>query len=74
MWVQLWFDVERRYKTILRQNLLGAWRLWFDVERRYKTICTRQERHFPQLWFDVERRYKTMLAMSIEYTKSCGLM
>ena len=34
----LWFDVERRYKTIISQAAEGASKLWFDVERRYKTI------------------------------------
>ena len=34
----LWFDVERRYKTIVIQNGNTPYTLWFDVERRYKTI------------------------------------
>ena len=34
----LWFDVERRYKTILGSVFKRATRLWFDVERRYKTM------------------------------------
>ena len=62
IWViaKLWFDVERRYKTILRQlNETLPW-LWFDVERRYKTIGTLSCFGREQLWFDVERRYKTM--------------
>ena len=35
---RLWFDVERRYKTIVVAVVPAEWRLWFDVERRYKTI------------------------------------
>ena len=38
---QLWFDVERRYKTIYGQQKQLAAELWFDVERRYKTIPLR---------------------------------
>ena len=34
----LWFDVERRYKTIYPIIALVFIQLWFDVERRYKTI------------------------------------
>ena len=34
----LWFDVERRYKTICCDGSHGTEGLWFDVERRYKTI------------------------------------
>ena len=34
----LWFDVERRYKTISKQIKMLYGQLWFDVERRYKTI------------------------------------
>lgn len=30
----LWFDVEKRYKTIDRRTALDASRLWFDVEKR----------------------------------------
>ena len=35
---ELWFDVERRYKTILGRFIGARFVLWFDVERRYKTI------------------------------------
>ena len=35
----LWFDVERRYKTIAMATLIAPNLLWFDVERRYKTIA-----------------------------------
>ena len=35
---KLWFDVERRYKTITRRQRYNRLWLWFDVERRYKTI------------------------------------
>ena len=34
----LWFDVERRYKTILAVFASNSTELWFDVERRYKTM------------------------------------
>ena len=36
--IRLWFDVERRYKTIIESEGWIAIGLWFDVERRYKTI------------------------------------
>ena len=35
---KLWFDVERRYKTITSTGRELTPVLWFDVERRYKTI------------------------------------
>ena len=41
MWLYgylLWFDVERRYKTIAGLTTALRPLLWFDVERRYKTI------------------------------------
>ena len=34
----LWFDVERRYKTMQVIGFQTMNLLWFDVERRYKTI------------------------------------
>ena len=34
----LWFDVERRYKTMPDTSIVFIAWLWFDVERRYKTI------------------------------------
>ena len=34
----LWFDVERRYKTISTLADCTGFGLWFDVERRYKTM------------------------------------
>ena len=34
----LWFDVEKRYKTIAFNPLVIKITLWFDVEKRYKTI------------------------------------
>ena len=40
---KLWFDVERRYKTILTVYCNQIVGLWFDVERRYKTIKTMSE-------------------------------
>ena len=36
--LQLWFDVEKRYKTIAALGKEGRSQLWFDVEKRYKTI------------------------------------
>ena len=35
---ELWFDVERRYKTIIFGGGSPVNGLWFDVERRYKTM------------------------------------
>ena len=35
----LWFDVEKRYKTIGSRTTRIMFVLWFDVEKRYKTIC-----------------------------------
>ena len=37
--VTLWFDVEKRYKTIHGHKNNITMKLWFDVEKRYKTIC-----------------------------------
>ena len=34
----LWFDVEKRYKTIGRHETCTFRGLWFDVEKRYKTM------------------------------------
>ena len=34
----LWFDVERRYKTMVQGTHPRSAALWFDVERRYKTM------------------------------------
>ena len=35
---QLWFDVEMRYKSIIKRvESIGAM-LWFDVEMRYKSM------------------------------------
>ena len=36
---QLWFDVEKRYKTMAPRNRPTRLQLWFDVEKRYKTMC-----------------------------------
>ena len=38
----LWFDVEKKYKTIFRDDEQAGEGLWFDVEKKYKTIykCT----------------------------------
>ena len=33
----LWFDVEKRYKTIGVSMWTSLKTLWFDVEKRYKT-------------------------------------
>ena len=38
MYVGLWFDVERRYKTMAASGQCASFQLWFDVERRYKTM------------------------------------
>ena len=40
----LWFDVEKRYKTIRHRHRGHQAGLWFDVEKRYKTIV--QSRDF----------------------------
>ena len=40
----LWFDVEKRYKTIQSVDSSSALLLWFDVEKRYKTIATTHSR------------------------------
>ena len=43
---RLWFDVERRYKTMYNGDHKFMLGLWFDVERRYKTIkSTKQMYH-----------------------------
>ena len=34
----LWFDVEKKYKTIGLDYYLEKLRLWFDVEKKYKTM------------------------------------
>ena len=57
---RLWFDVERRYKTMKDVLVRNFIQLWFDVERRYKTIEDACAKYSEQLWFDVERRYKTI--------------
>ena len=33
----LWFDVEKKYKTIGGGNVQFVLRLWFAVEKKYKT-------------------------------------
>lgn len=33
----LWFDVEKKYKTMTRRVRLPMSSLWFDVEKKYKT-------------------------------------
>ena len=73
-YVELWFDVERRYKTIFLFMGKVAPPLWFDVERRYKTICSFLSMLFITLWFDVERRYKTIRFRATARVPSCGLM
>ena len=57
---QLWFDVERQYKTMQLWQEDCQRELWFDVERQYKTIQHAQRSSWRVLWFDVVRRYKTM--------------
>ena len=34
---QLWFDVEKKYKTIHARLPQAREALWFDVEKKYKT-------------------------------------
>ena len=70
----LWFDVERRYKTIHCYLSMEAASLWFDVERRYKTIVGQYMINNDRLWFDVERRYKTIIFVLCHFAGSCGLM
>ena len=36
--LQLWFDVEKKYKTIEALRTEYEKGLWFDVEKKYKTI------------------------------------
>ncbi len=36
----LWFDVEKRYKTIHSSVNVVLQKLWFDVEKRYKTMVS----------------------------------
>ena len=71
---RLWFDVERRYKTILTLPPMARTWLWFDVERRYKTIYTEKKEMRRWLWFDVERRYKTIAQRGENLATGCGLM
>ena len=70
----LWFDVERRYKTIRQSLRHWQQQLWFDVERRYKTIIESTDNNRLLLWFDVERRYKTIWTEAELIQISCGLM
>ena len=58
--VVLWFDVEKRYKTICLRGKDKGRGLWFDVEKRYKTIERPNGTNDARLWFDVEKRYKTI--------------
>ena len=37
---KLWFDVEKRYKTITFVSTKKKDALWFDVEKRYKTMLS----------------------------------
>ena len=39
----LWFDVEKKYKTIVMLPGWQASRLWFDVEKKYKTIAVKRQ-------------------------------
>ena len=34
---ELWFDVEKRYNTTVKEANQLADKLWFDVEKRYNT-------------------------------------
>ena len=71
---ELWFDVEKRYKTIRCTPTKSVRQLWFDVEKRYKTIHLTSHLFIYKLWFDVEKRYKTMAACEITAIDGCGLM
>ena len=71
---ELWFDVERRYKTMNTRPTMQRHRLWFDVERRYKTIIYLRISANGELWFDVERRYKTISGVGDRLDDGCGLM
>ena len=71
---ELWFDVEKRHKTIAAS---GVWRfpqLWFDVEKRHKTMRKALFCVLTALWFDVEKRHKTMKYVPVQQQHSCGLM
>ena len=56
---KLWFDVEKKYKTITQGCRKRVPRLWFDVEKKYKTISFALKVWRLELWFDVEKKYKT---------------
>ena len=56
----LWFDVEKKYKTITMSMISDPSRLWFDVEKKYKTIMLKLSVIGNLLWFDVEMKYKTI--------------
>ncbi len=36
--IELWFDVEKKYKTIISKIWNTNRKLWFDVEKKYKTM------------------------------------
>ena len=72
--ITLWFDVERRNKTICALYVLMSQLLWFDVERRNKTIIGASEAGTVLLWFDVERRNKTIPNSLVTTKSGCGLM
>ncbi len=64
----LWFDVEKKYKTIRLKKAYFDGSLWFDVEKKYKTISSTNFFTLQRLWFDVEKKYKT-----IDYFEIVGL-
>ena len=70
----LWFDVEKKYKTIAYLKLTSWRRLWFDVEKEYKTIPRNGMCETTSLWFDVEKKYKTIHAAISGHVPRCGLM
>jgi len=37
--MMLWFDVEERYNTTYKHNIITTFTLWFDVEERYNTTA-----------------------------------
>ena len=71
---KLWFDVEKRYKTMYLREVRGLSELWFDVEKRYKTIVSNFNYFKSMLWFDVEKRYKTISDSKAPINRRCGLM
>ena len=70
----LWFDVEKKYKTMQHGFTEGSGTLWFDVEKKYKTIDLSKVNVKSLLWFDVEKKYQTIVKICVGKSISCGLM